>query len=96
LDFYRCRGFDGIVAIQHWAVPRSRTVQRLSMDSYEHMKLVLAIALLLVTSLSADSMGLINIKIVNSNFLCDNGSGGCLGGTAGYVLDNVSGRLLAR
>lgn len=62
-------------------------------------RLVLAVTVLFLTSPSADSMGLINIQIVNGpfpGFLCDNGSGGCLGGTAGYVLDNSSGRLLAR
>jgi hypothetical protein len=62
------------------------------------MRLLLAILLLMVTSLSVNSAGLINIEVVSGpfpGFLCDNGSGVCLGGTAGYLLDTSSGRLLA-
>lgn len=70
-----------------------------SVGSGVKIKFALAGAILLLSSLSADSMGVMNnlrIALPFSGFLCDNGSGGCLSGTAGYLLDNVSGRLLAR
>jgi hypothetical protein len=61
-------------------------------------KCLIIIVVLTAASLPAYAMGLINIQIGGgpfAGFLCDNGAGACLGGTAGFLLDDSSGKLIA-